>query len=144
MALFPQQRITAVTGAIALNHQLMRKVHDEASVGVELADRMQAAYERALTIDPVEGWSAHSGHEPHICHDIGAVGDLDAAAGIGRVDGPHAVRNHIERAAVHTAIEQDLHVCLRRVHPVIVRPSFALLGSADEGEVFDPRHIVGV
>ena len=54
-------------------------MHDEAALGIELADRMQAADEDAVLGDARQRRGAHARHELHVGDDVGAVGDLDAA-----------------------------------------------------------------
>ena len=66
----------------------------------------------------------------------------------GRVDGPHAVRHHVQRPALHAALEQVAHFRARLVgrHPVVVRAGVVAVLRADEGQVLDARHVrrVGV
>ena len=63
-------------------------MHDEALLGVEVADRVQAPDERAFLLDALQGRRAHARHDAHVQHDVGAVGDLDAAARVGELIGP--------------------------------------------------------
>src|SRR6266704_1951688 len=48
VALLAEQRVAAVTGAEALDRQLLGKVHDETALGIELADGVQPAHEPAV------------------------------------------------------------------------------------------------
>jgi hypothetical protein len=91
MAFLAEQGIAAITRANALDRELLGKMHDEPPLGIEVADRVQALYERALTLDALERASAHACHDAHVQHDIRAVRDLDAATRERRADGPHAV-----------------------------------------------------
>ena len=59
------------------------KVHDEPAIRIEIASGMQAADERVVPLDALEGRLAHARHQPHVGGDVGAVRDLDAAAGVG-------------------------------------------------------------
>ena len=92
--------------------------------GIQLADGMQAPHElAAFGGDALQRGAAHARHDPHVQHDVGAVGDLHAAARVGRIDGAHAVGHDIQRAALHAALEQRVHLRVRfgRRHPVVVR-----------------------
>ena len=82
----------------------------------------------------------------HVEHHVGAVGDLHAAAGVGRIDRAHAVGHHVQRAALHAAVEQRVHlgVGFVRRHPVVVRAGVFRVGRADEGQVLDARHVAGM
>ena len=125
MALLAEQRVAAVAGADRLDRELFREVHDEALLGIELADRVQAFDEcrlRAarsrfgtLALDALERRRAHARHDAHVGDDIRRIGDLDAAARDRRIDRAHAVRDHVHRAPAHRAFEQriDFRVRLR-------------------------------
>ncbi len=143
MALLAEQRIAAVARADALDREFLGEMHDEALVGIEVADRVQALDEGAVLLDAVQRRRAHAGHDAHVEHDVRAVGDLDAAARVGRVDRAHAVGHDVHRAALHAAGEQrvDGLVTCGGIHPVVVRARVFLLRRADEGEVLDARDI---
>ena len=82
MAFLAEQRVAAVTGAKAHDRELLREVHDETLVRVELAGRMQAANELSLARDAFERRRSHARHDAHVEHDVGRVGDLNAATGV--------------------------------------------------------------
>jgi hypothetical protein len=71
MALLAQQRIAAIAGAVGLDRQLFREMHDVASLGVELAGGVQALDETAFALDPRLRRRAHARHQAHVGHDIG-------------------------------------------------------------------------
>src|SRR6056297_1788928 len=146
MALLAEQRVAAVTGADAADGEFFREMHDVAVVRVQIAGGMHAFDEVAVPLDACERGVAHAGHELHVGDHVGAVGDLHAAACVGRVHGSHAVGDDVHRAALHAAVEQavELRVSLGRVHPVVVGAGIGLAAGADESEVFDPRHVRGV
>jgi len=57
---------------------------DEAAVRVQFTDGMQAAHElAAIGGNPFQCGAAHAGHDLHVQHHVGTVGDLHAAARIG-------------------------------------------------------------
>ena len=143
VALLAEQRVAAVAGAVALDRELLRKVHDEAPVRVELPGRVQPAHKRVLARDALECLASGAGHDQHVDGDVGAVGDLDAAARERRVDRAHAVGNHVQRASAHAPAEQLTHLGMRglRFHPVVVRAGVVLRAGADVGQVLDPRHV---
>ncbi len=113
VALLAEQRIAAVARAEALDLERLREMHDEAALGVELADRVQALHEASVARNPRECRGAHARHELHVGGDVGAVGDLDAAARVGRVDRAHAIRDDVHRAPAHAALEQRVHLAAR-------------------------------
>ena len=80
VALLAEQRVAAVAGAVALDLERLRKMHDEATFRIQLAGRVQAADEGAIAPDALERGRAHARHQLHAGRDIGAVSDLDAAA----------------------------------------------------------------
>ena len=118
-------------------------MHDEATIRIELADGMQALDEFSVARDALERGPSHARHDRHVDDHVGAVGDFHAAARIGRVDRAHAVRHHVQRAALHAALEQVAHlrVGFVRGHPVVVRAGVFAVLRADEGQVLDARHV---
>ncbi len=96
--------------------------------------------------DALQGRAARASHDDHVQHHVGAVGDLDAAARVRRIDGAHAVRHHVQRTALHAALVElvHLHVRFGRIHPVVVGAGVVLVLRADEGQVFDARHVAGM
>ena len=121
-------------------------MHDETAVRVELADRVQAAHEGAVTADALQSRATHTGHDAHVDHDVGAVGDLHAAARVGRINRAHAIGHDIERAPLHAALVQGVHLGmgLGRRHPVVVRTGVFLLAGADEGQVLHAGDVARV
>jgi hypothetical protein len=93
--------------------------------------------------DALERRAPHAGHQLHIEDHVRAVGDLDAASRKRRVDRPHAIRDDIQGTSFHAAGEQGIHldVGLRGIKPVVVRPGVFLVPGANEGQVFDARHV---
>ncbi len=63
MALLAEERIAAVPRAETLDRQLLRKVHDEAAVGIQVADGVHALDERAVARDAFECGLAHARHQ---------------------------------------------------------------------------------
>ena len=143
MTLFAEQGVAAVAAAEAHDRELFGEVHDEAAVRIELARGVQALHKAAFARDALERQAARAGHQDHVDDHIGAVGDLDAAARVGRIDGSHAVGDHIERAALHAAFEEPQHLGLGvgGRHPVVVRAGVFPVGGADEGQVLDTSDI---
>ena len=145
MALLAEQGVAAVAGADRLDRQLLGEMHDEATRRIQIASRMQALDELALALDARERGAAHARHQPHVGDDVGRVGDLDATTRDRRVDRSHAIRDHVQRAALHATLEQrvDLGMGLSRRHPVVVRSGVVLVPGANEGQVLDAGDIGG-
>ncbi len=80
VALLAEQRIAAVPGAKAFDEQFFGEVHDEATVRIQLAGGVQTLHEPAGAGDQLQRGAAHPGHDVHVQHHIGAVGDLNAIA----------------------------------------------------------------
>ena len=153
VALLAEQRIAAVARTVRLDREFLGKMHDEAPVRIELADRMQALHEGvcplaesgalgAFALEARKRSVAHARHDAHICDDVRTVGDLDTAARERRIDRAHAIGHDIQRAALHATGER-IHLRMRvgRRKPVIVRAGIVLVLRADESQMLDPRHI---
>jgi hypothetical protein len=63
-------------------------MHDEATLGIKLADRVHSFHERALARDALERRAPHARHELHVEHDVRAVGDFYSAPRKGESIGP--------------------------------------------------------
>ena len=139
MAFLSEQCVAAIARAEALDFQRLRKVHDEAALGIEFPDRVQALDEGAVAGDPRERGRTHPRHELHVRRDVGAVRDLHPAARVGRVDRAHAVGNDVHRPPAHGAGEQRVHLAAggRRRHPVIVGTRVFLIVSTNKSQVLD-------
>ena len=146
MAFLAQKRVAAVAGTIALDTQFLRKMHDETALRIQLAGRMQPAHEPAFVLDALQRTCAHPGHLAHIGHDIGTVGDFNAQTRQRRINGPHAVGNHVHGTTCHAVFEQAVHQFMRLVrrHPVVVRPGVVAIAGTHVGQMLDARDIIGV
>ncbi len=146
VTLLAEQRVAAVARAVAHDRELFGEVHDEAALGIELARRMQAFDEGLVFLDAFERRLADPSHQVHVCDDIGAVGDLDAAARVRRVDRTHAIRNHVHRPAAHGAGETLGHLGLRLGgrEPVVVRARIDPVVRADERQMLDAGDVLGI
>jgi hypothetical protein len=142
-ALLAEERVAAVAGADRPDEPLLREVHDEAALGVEVAERVQALHVVVGGAQPVERRLSHARHDPHVDDDVGAVGDLHADLAVGRGDRPHDVRHHVHGAVLHGALEQRADLLLRvgGRHPVVVGAGVFLLAGAHEGEVLGARDV---
>ena len=107
------------------------------------AHRVDARNEEAVFAQHVQHRATHPGHDLHIDHDVGAVGDFDADLGDGRTERTHAERDDVHRAAAHAAVEQTVQgrAHFRRRRPVVGRAGVLLVDRADEGAVLDPADI---
>ena len=146
MAFLAEQRVAAISRADALDRQILREMHDQPSFGIEIADRVQPTHECPVALDALQRRRAHARHDPHVEHDVRAVGDLHAAPRVGRPERSHAVRHDVHRPPAHASLEQriDLAMCLGRIHPVVVRTRVLALAGADIGQVLDPGDVGGV
>ena len=80
VALLAEQGVAAVARADALDREFFGEMHDQASLGIQVAGRVQSLDEMAVTLDTRERRSTHARHEFHIDDDIRAVGNFDTAA----------------------------------------------------------------
>ncbi len=144
VTLLAEQRVAAVARAEAHDRELLGEVHDVAARRVELARRVQPFDEGLVLLDAFECRFADPRHQIHVRDDVGAVSDLDAAACVRRVDRPHAIRDHVHRAAAHAAREARLHERLRlgRRLPIVVRTGVGGVLRADVGQVLDARDVL--
>ena len=87
-ALLAQQRVAAITRAVAPDLLRLWVVHDVFGLVARpghvflaalqrRADAVHTRHEVAVLAQQVEHWFAHACHEPHVHGDIGAVGQLD-------------------------------------------------------------------
>jgi hypothetical protein len=143
-AFLAEQGISAIARPDRPDGVLGREVHDEAAIGAQVAERVQAPGEHRIGRQVVQGDRAHAGHDPHVQHDVLAVGDLDARLGEAGTGHAHEERHDIERAAPHRTGEERRQFGLRvgRQHPVVVRPDLLGTVRANEREVFGSRHVV--
>ena len=121
-------------------------MHDKATLGIQVTCRVQASDEGRFVFNACQCRAAHAGHQFHVHHNVSAVRDFYAAAGVGRVDRAHAIRDHVHRAALHATVEKrvDLRVSCRGLHPVIVGPGIFFRGRANESQMLNPCYITGI
>ena len=104
------------------------------------------ADEFAVLAEGFEHLRAHAGHDAHVGDDVGRVGELDADLGDGRAERAHAVGDDVHSAARAWSRRRGrLSVAFFRPGPsqLLVGPASLWCG-ADEGEVFDAGHVVGI
>ncbi len=79
-------------------------------------------------------------HDPHVQHDVDAVGQLDADLAEGRADRAHGEGDDVHGAAAHGALEDLARpaVALLGRHPVVRRAGVFLERRADVGQVLGP------
>ncbi len=102
----------------------------------------------------VEHRLAHAGYDLHVDGHVGAVAQFDADVGDRRAQRAHRERHHVQRAALHRALEQrggavglaglQQRAHLGRRHPVVGRAGVFLLRAADEGAVLDAGDVARV
>ena len=145
-ALLAEEGVAAVAGAEAPDGVVFGEVTDVAALGIDVAGAVQAAIEVVGVAERVQRCLPHASHDPHVEDHVDAVGDLDAHLGQRRADRPHDVRDDVHGPALHRAQEQlgQLPVGLLGSHPVVGRAGGVLRLGADEGEVLDPRDVVGI
>ena len=129
VALLAEQRVAAVARADAPDQLLLGEVQDEAAVGREVAEGVQARDE--VVVAPHVLRCATCPTRVMMCmlaDDVGAVGDHDADAAHRRARRAHEVRDHVHRAAAHRAAKQarGLRLRLGRRHPVVGRARVVL------------------
>ena len=140
-ALLSEKGVAAVSGAVAHDQALLGEVRDVGVVGIagpgniaapslqRETDGVKALHEGAGPRNLRIHGRTHAGHDPHVGHDIGAVGNLDAVLGDGGAEGPHAEGDDVEGAPLHATPEETLELGLHDggVAPVI-RGAGILLG----------------
>ena len=145
-ALLPEEDVAAVAGADGPDRVVLREVADEAALRVAVERGVQAAVEVVRVAEHVERDATHAGHDPHVEHDVDAVGQLDADLRHLRAGRSHDVRHDVHRAALHRAVEElaELGVGLAGRHPVVGGAGLVLCRRADERELLDARDVVRV
>ena len=122
-ALLAQQHVAAVAGADAPDGVVLGEVQDQPALDVQVGLAVQALGELAAGAELLEHRRADVGHDPHVQHDVDAVGQLDADLAEGRADRAHREGDHVHRAALHRAGEDLLRpaIAFVRRHPVVRR-----------------------
>ncbi len=122
-ALFAEQRVAAVTGAVAPDFARFGEVDDVLGVvlrpwhvglaGRERRSNAVDARHHALVVlvDFGVDRQADAGHDAHVHHGIGGVSQLHANLCHGRADRAHAERHHVHGAAAHAALEDAFSAC---------------------------------
>ena len=155
---FSQEGIAAITRAIADDQPLLGEMRDvgifgiawPGNIGVALGQRpphrVKALYEDACFFDLVINLRAEPGHDSHVGHDIGTIGDFDPVLGDRRSDWAHAEGNDIERPSPHATMHEAFQAHLHALGglPVVgwARVFFGL--GANECAFLHARNIAGV
>ena len=101
----------------------------------------------AVVAEDVERLGAHPGHDPHVDHDVGRVGQLHADLGLVRAQRAHRERARRTSCGRRIAAAEELvHLGahLGRRAPVVRRAGVLLALGADEGAVLDAGDVAGV
>ena len=106
MTFLAEQGIAAIAGAEALDAEFFREMHDESTIRIQVTDRMQTLDEGPFLLDARQGRLAHASHDSHVDDDIRAVTDFNTESCVRRFDRPHAIRDDVQRATLHRALEQ--------------------------------------
>ena len=153
---FSASAVDNVDGASVTLDEMIARLTDQRADASRLhrtADEEGVTFDKGRVTTPrgfreayaqlVEGGVAHAGHDAHVRHDVGAVGDLDAHLAERRAQRAHHVGHHVHRAALHRALEQalELRVRLGGRHPVVGRAGVFLVLRADVGAVLDAGDI---
>ena len=105
-AFLAEQRVAAVAGSDRPHRVLFRKMDDEAAIGAEIAQRVQALREVVGFAEMIERRRSDARHDAHVQHDVSAVGDFHADLGVRRSGRAHQERHHEHRAPLHRSAEQ--------------------------------------
>ena len=156
-ALLAEQGVAAVTGTVgpdftgfremnnglAGNDRFARPRHVFLAGGQRRANRVDARHKETVAAQRLKHLAAHAGHDPHVGDDIGRIGDFDADLGNRAANGTHAERDDVQGAALHAAAHQffQLRPHFIRRRPVVGRAGIFLVQAANEGAIFNPRHI---
>ena len=146
-AFFPEQHVAAVIGADRDDRVVLRKMGDEAALGIDVEHAVQAAWLKSPSVaELVPRDLAHARHDAHAQHDVDRVGHLDADLGQRRAGRPHEVGHDVHRAALHRAAAEAVKFLVHRGgrHPVVGRPGGVRRARADEGAFLDARDVVRV
>src|SRR5882672_480251 len=134
-ALFPEQRVAAVTGTegpYLLGFRVVDDIfvllaawpaHILLAASERRADRMKAGYEMPAFAQNFPHLFRHARHDVHADYHVGRIGQFDADMRDVRAERPHGERDHIEGPAPHTAVEELVQGCahLPGIDPVVRR-----------------------
>ena len=149
VALLAQQGVAAVAGAVGPDLVGLGEVGDVLLVAARprhvrtgvairidqrVADAVHGGHPRITGSDRIQRRGADAGHDPHVHHDVGGVGDLDAELADLATERTHRERDHVHRATAHAAGEQPAEGLLHlgRVGPVVGGAGVLGLLRADE------------
>ena len=124
-----------------------RSTGPDAVVGFAVFERLtngvDARNEFAVFAKDFQNLVADAGHDVHIDHNVGRVGDFHTDLGNVAADRTHAVGNHIHGTAVHTAFVKTTHGGFEfsRGDPVVGRTGIFLLFAGDVGTGFHAGHV---
>ena len=157
-AFFPKEGIAAVSRAEAHHKPFLGEVGDVGVLGIawpgdilrrgceRRSHRVEAFHKGTGFFDfPIHG-RAQAGHDPHVGHDIGAVGNFDTILGDRGADRAHAEGNDIHRPTAHAAckeVDQAGFHLFRRL-PVVGGAGVFLRVRADECAFFHAGDIAWV
>ncbi len=143
MALLAEQGIATVPRADAPDELLLGEVQDEAVVGRQIAEGVQAGDEVVVAAHVLYRHLSHASHQVHARDDVGAVRDHDAHAGQRRAGRTHEIRDDVHGAAAHGAgeVAASPRLGIGGRHPVIGGPRVVLCPRADVGQLLGARHV---
>lgn len=155
-ALFAEQRVAAVAGTVGPDQLFFREVGDvlifqrgAGPTNILLAgfkgstDRVQARHERIFLFDQAQNLGGNAGHDVHIAHNVGRVGDFDAVLGDRRANGTHGEGNDIHGPALHATRIELLHdsLELNGINPVVGRTGILFLERGNIGAALDASDV---
>ena len=164
--LLAEEGVAAVSGTVGLDLLGLGEVHDVFLVVAWPGDvllallkggahRVEAGNKGAVSIateidgagglvlKTLQHFVTDLGHDPHVDHHVGAVGNLNPDLGKGGVKGAHAERDDIHGAALHAPGEKALELLahLGGISPVVGWSRIPFLRGADEGAVLHAGHV---
>ena len=166
-ALLAEQSVTTVTGTVGDNLAGLGEVADVlllvvagpghvfltglkgSTHGVEAGNEVAVAVALGIAtavhfvLEALEHLLTHDGHDAHVGHHVGGVGDFDTDLGQGGIQRAHAEGNHVHGTALHGTIEVGVEdgAHLSRGLPVVGRTSVFLLFGADECAFLYAGHV---
>ena len=153
--LFAEQGVASVAAAVAHDEAFLGEMGDEGVLRIagprdvlhtfaqRAAHRVEAFHVEAIRAEHVENALSDAGHDAHVGHNVGRVGDFHPDARDLRADRAHAEGNDIHGASAHAAPVKAGQLFLHhgRVLPIVGRAGVVFRLTADEGALFDPGHV---
>ena len=143
-AFFAQQHVSAIPGVDGNDIVVLREMADIPFLRIDIAFCVKSLDPVLAVAQNLFHFSAHTGHNVHVQHDVDGVCDLISDFRQRRANRAHGIGNHVHRTPLIASagnVEQHL-IRFLWFFPVVSRPGILLLPRTDKRSILDTGHIV--